>query len=380
MHFLRHTIFLSVSVLLGAVLFGQSADAAVISFDPSGGELSLNEEFLVTLHLNSEQEVINAVDITLTYPASALEVIDVSRGGSFLTLWVEDPVVDDTAGTITFAGGIPNGSLVADGVIATVIFRSNAPGGVEIGVDTEATKVLLNDGRGTQAALSAEPSVFTISSLSFVAITSPTHPDENAWYRENDFTAEWATTAGAEYSYTVSARSDTVPDDSRDITDGSATFFSLPDGIHYFILKERLPHKDWRIIGKRRVMVDSTPPLPFTAEIVKERTLYGGKSIVTFTAQDFTSGIARYDIAENDAITQDVTSPYILKDQSLSQAVILWAVDRAGNTTEFSFGGHGSTPGGSSGDPIDILVYVFAGCMFLLLVLVAVRWRIKKKA
>lgn len=372
-------ILLLGSIILGVFILGNPASAAVLNLDPPNGELYLNEEFIVTAHLNSEHEIINAAEITLTYPADMLEVTGVSRGGSFLTLWIEEPAVDDEAGTVTFIGGIPNGSLIADGIVASVTFRSKVPGGIEIGFDDEITRVFLNDGQGTTAKLSTLTSIFNTSTTLLTTITSPTHPDENTWYQTRDFTAEWDFVEGAEYSYMVSSRPDSRPDDSRDITSGSATFFDLPDGIHYFILKERLQNKSWRIVGKRRVMIDTTPPLPFIAEIVQEHTLYGGKNIVTFSTSDFSSGLDRYDIVEGGTVTQDVSSPYVLKDQSLNQSVIVWAIDRAGNKAQFSFDKGNGSVSNSTDESTSILVYMGMGALVVLIILFFMRQYSKKE-
>src|SRR5690606_24543440 len=100
------------------------------------------------------------------YDAS-VRAVDVSRGDSILSLWVESPVIDAENKTISFAGGIPGGycgRIPGDpgltNTILKLIFRS--PGLSVGGGDAsdiarvwfgDATQVLLHDGYGTPAPL-----------------------------------------------------------------------------------------------------------------------------------------------------------------------------------------------------------------------------------
>jgi hypothetical protein len=59
-----------------------------------------------------------------------------------------------------------------------------------------------------------------------------------------------------------------------------------------------------------------------------------GKHATVFSTSDASSGVLRYDVVENGAITSGATSPYILKDQEDTKEVTVRAVDRAGNVRE----------------------------------------------
>lgn len=85
--------------------------------------------------------------------------------------------------------------------------------------------------------------------------------------------------------------------------------------------------------------VDTTPPNPFTPIVTSNPNIFGGQYFLVFSATDEDSGIDHYEVLEtaasgtigNVANWQVATSPYLLKDQTLSSDIYVRAVDRAGN-------------------------------------------------
>jgi hypothetical protein len=372
--FLKTTITTLV-VIIGIAFVVGGADAAILSVDPPQKELALGETFLADVHLNSEQQVINAVEAVVTYPTDMLEVIEVSQGGSFLTLWVQEPAVEKTAGIISLVGGIPDGSYVVDGKVITITFKTKAAGGVEVGFDSDATSVRLNDGKGTEAPLTLASGIYKISTASFISIASPTHPDEDTWYKNKTFTVSWSIKQGANYSYALSVDPDEVPDEKSESTKGEVTFPDLSDGIYYFVLKEKLPNQDWEVVGKRRVMIDSRSPMPIEAYISQESTLFEGKYFLIFSTVDKTSGVDHYDIIEGKELFGNASSPYVLKDQSQSKSITIRAFDRAGNSTEFSFAGTSESTTLSINSYTLIIIVCIVLVIFVLLFAFGVRLR-----
>ncbi|MFH1207744.1 MAG: cohesin domain-containing protein [Patescibacteria group bacterium] len=338
MKLLRYTIlFLILSVGAG---FGAAhhAQAATLSAYPDHRTISVGETFMVDIRVNSEQQVINAISTTIIYPKNLLNVVSVSNGGSFLTLWPVAPTVDTNAGTITLTGGIPNGSYVVDGKILTITFAPKDVGGVEVKFDQALSQVLLNDGAGTPAKLTLNSGIYKVDSLNFINVTSPSHPDENEWYRTRKAVFEWPTIKNAEYSYTLGINPDEVPDDTAERTNGQVTFENIADGTHYFILKEKQQNKTWQIVGRRRIQIDATPPEPVTASVNQDNTVLVGQYYVVFNATDATSGIDRYDITDNNATYRNSTSPFVIKSQDPHSWLLITAYDRAGNVAQWSRG------------------------------------------
>jgi len=89
-------------------------------------------------------------------------------------------------------------------------------------------------------------------------------------------------------------------------------------------------------VGRRRVLIDTTPPGEISYAIGQEQNAYDGKAFLAFFAGDATSGIDRFDIDEDGAVTSNATSPYILKDQTKRSRIVIRAYDRAGNIRELT--------------------------------------------
>lgn len=159
------------------LLYAPVSQAATIYIDPGVGTLYRGDALTAAVRLmpdNVAGECINALDVVLTYTDN-IQPVDISIGKSILNVWIEPPVINKENKTITFAGGIPNGycgRVEGDprltNVIAEIIFRSP---GLQIGGsdDTIAridfspeTQVLLNDGQGTRAPLTALGGTFTL--------------------------------------------------------------------------------------------------------------------------------------------------------------------------------------------------------------------------
>ena len=76
---------------------------------------------------------------------------------------------------------------------------------------------------------------------------------------------------------------------------------------------------------------DIDPPLPFTPILERDYLLDDGKYVAIFNTEDKGSGMDHYEIKEGKSAWVLATSPYILKDQTVSGDVVIKAVDRAGN-------------------------------------------------
>ncbi|MFH1235466.1 MAG: cohesin domain-containing protein [Parcubacteria group bacterium] len=328
----RYFSFIGIACLL-AVLYARHVDAAVINIETQPHPVRVGETFLAVARIDSEQEVINVVQGKVKYPTDILEVIDVSRGGSFLTLWPDPPSVDAEAGEISFTGGIPQGSMVFDGIVLTITFRATSPGGGEVEFLQDGTRVLLNDGKGTDAPVENVSGLISIVEEETVTLYSPTHPDENTWYPKRTLTVQWSPNTDTLYSYHITQSPGSLPDSDQDPMRGEAQYSDLTDGVHYFMLKEQPQNGNWRLVAIRRVLVDTTPPLQPEVEIGSDASLFGGKEFLAFSSQDTHSGIRSFAVVEGDAVTQEAASPYELRDQSGTSALQVIAYDKAGNAS-----------------------------------------------
>ena len=281
------------SVVFGALLFtsvlvvmslGNVANAALLYLDPANVEINRGDTVTLGVRIDTDEgECINTADVVIDY-GGAVRAVDVSRGDSILSIWVEDPVIDEENHTISFAGGIPGGYCGRiDGdprltnLLAELVFRSpgfSIGGGddqfseIKIG---DSSQVLLNDGFGTKADLTVL-----------------------------DARIELSDTAG-------SSKED-----------------------------------DW----SDSVAEDDVPPSEFSINLAKDDDAFSGRYFVAFNTQDKQSGIDHYEIMEEpfedfylfkwggaDAPWSVVESPYVLKDQTLNSTIRIKAIDKASNET-----------------------------------------------
>lgn len=147
-----------------------SAAASLLYLEPAAGEYHQTDTFVVELRINTEGECINVVAAELSFPAETLKVIDFSKGDSILTLWVDEPEILQSAGKISFSGGIPAGfcgRVPGDpgesNLLAKLIFQVKE---ISFAQSSEikflsTSQVLLNDGLGTPDELSFEKAVFS---------------------------------------------------------------------------------------------------------------------------------------------------------------------------------------------------------------------------
>lgn len=111
----------------------------------------------IPLYIDSKDIVINAAEIYLRFDPTKLYIESIHTEGSFFTLWITDPPkFSNTEGTIALAGGLPNPGHRGKGIVATIkakIVRR----GTQLLTFTDKSRVLLNDGKGTQQPLEMPP-------------------------------------------------------------------------------------------------------------------------------------------------------------------------------------------------------------------------------
>ena len=337
MHNSKIRLFATIGVsIFGSLLAFRMASASQLFLYPQEYDIAPNQKLIVDIRLDAKLDQVNVVKMKLRYPVAMLKVEDISTRGSFLSLFAESPNVDRASGEITLTGGIPHGSYVIGAKVATITFEPLVPGTAELVFDQTYSSVLKNDGKGSPTVLSTVKGTYHIieAITDGIEITSPTHPSETVWYRSSGVTLQWAGEANAQYSYVITTNPFEVPDSNLDEFTGSVSYTDIDDGVHYFIVSRHQDDQTWKIVGRRRILIDKTPPSPIEYALGRDASVYGGKNFIAFTATDAASGISRFEIQEGRTTTSSITSPYVLLDQSLKSALILRAFDFAGNKSE----------------------------------------------
>lgn len=159
-----------VGLLLGAnaITSTNSSYVRVVTDDSTVEEGS---RFSVTALVNSESPV-NAVDVTLAYDGDALEVLEVDRGQSVLTIWTEDPIVTDEA--IILRGGTFRRGFIGEHELITIDFLANQAGQTEI--SARGLTLLAGDGSGADVNTETHPE----STLGLFVYNETTDPEDMA--------------------------------------------------------------------------------------------------------------------------------------------------------------------------------------------------------
>ena len=341
------------------------AKASVLYLLPPSQTIYQEDSFIVTAMIDTEGEGINTVEGYLGFPPDKLEVTDITRGGSILSLWVKEPSFSNQTGEINFIGGIPKG-FYGQGQLISVIFRVLPRIDPRLSASInfkENSRVLLNDGKGTEARLNFSEGNYEVIERpeGLPVISSQTHPDQNKWYQGTTLSLYWDLVEGAEYSWILSRDPLTGPDEIPDEPlpkEGVAFWMGAMeydlkeegDGIYYFHLREKRgidAEQDAELRGRWgpkitfRAMIDATPPEEFELQI----TEIEGKKYLVFLTKDETSGVEYYEVAEvrpiaklREILSRETTlkwkrgkSPYLLEDQSLRSKILVKAIDKTGN-------------------------------------------------
>ena len=147
--------------------------AATLTLTPTPASVGVGDTVLVTLLVDSTDSV-NAFSGALTYPKN-LVPLSVSDGNSIVALWITPPTISREG--IAFAGAVPGG-FAGTGKIFAVLFRATSAGAADVVLNDP--KVLLNDGNGTPALVTASPLSLTVAAVStggYVAQKDTTAPE-----------------------------------------------------------------------------------------------------------------------------------------------------------------------------------------------------------
>ena len=151
------------------VLFPVATFAATLYLEPSRGQYQSGDIFTAEVKMDTEEECINAVEANLNYDKDILQAVDFNYGQSVITLWVKPPEINQKSGKISFSGGIPggycgkiSGDSGAAQILGRIFFQASNKGEAKVDF-LDSSQVLLNDGSGTPAKLTAQGSIFDIS-------------------------------------------------------------------------------------------------------------------------------------------------------------------------------------------------------------------------
>ena len=143
------------------------ANAATIGFSPSKESFKVGDTINVKVYVATGSQSINAISANIKFPSDILSLSSVSKTGSIINLWAQDPSFSNKDGTASFEGVILNGYTGSSGNAVTLIFKAKSNGVADLSFTMAS--VLANDGNGTEVLSGKSKSILTISKIEPIA-------------------------------------------------------------------------------------------------------------------------------------------------------------------------------------------------------------------
>jgi hypothetical protein len=324
--------------------------AANLGVSPSSVTTKVGKTFTVDLVVNNNIDAINAAAIHLTYPADALSVVSVSKAGSFISLWAEEPTYSNEKGTLDLEGVALNpGFNKATGKVLSVTFKALQEGNVSLVI--KSGQVLANDGNATDVLKTTGSALIYITDDKSTAlavketvvpvITSPTHPDSNLWYGRRDASFEWKIPDGVTAVRTVYSEKETsTPNKVYDPPVTNRSFTVDADGVMYMAVQFKNA-SGWGAISRFKFQVDSQAPETLKASFPDGSVTTNQTPSILVQAEDALSGMRVISLSIDNGqpieYPIDSTNLYRLpKQNSGNHTVVVNAIDNAGNISTVS--------------------------------------------
>ncbi|MBI5732959.1 hypothetical protein HY967_03300 [Candidatus Jorgensenbacteria bacterium] len=154
-------IVLTVWLLIGTFLGGGVAYAdqgPAIYFTSDVSSVGPGSEFVVAVRIDSSFPI-NALDLTVHYPADLIDIVRVDNTGSVVSLWQETPRTNKE-GFIKLSGGLFEPFQGNGGDIVRFYVRARSAGVANF--QLTKTSLFIADGRGTELEASSLPLTISI--------------------------------------------------------------------------------------------------------------------------------------------------------------------------------------------------------------------------
>jgi len=352
--------------------------AADLVISPASGSFTAGQTFTATVRVVPGGASVNAVEAGLTFDPTKLSVVSVSKDGSIFSLWTTEPTFSNSAGTVSFGGGATTPFTTTSNLV-NVTFRAVADGSGAVNFASGAS-VLAADGRGTDVFKNATGATYTVAAAATPTPTPTPSPtptptpttepndteaiifgdaprapeigstvflDSDTWYKTKNGAFTWTLPFDVNaIAIAIATSPDNRPELDKEaiieppIDEFVITAENVTDGVQYVSVNYR-NQVGWGAPVNRKLLIDTTPPEPF-AIAVRAGTTPSAFPLLTFEAQDITSGIQYYDMTVADKepfrITPDEAKlGYLLKElEDGTYTVKVVATDMAGNTREGS--------------------------------------------
>ncbi|MBY0538367.1 hypothetical protein K2P47_03130 [Patescibacteria group bacterium] len=351
-------------LLVGIILFALPVltQAATLSVSPGTGVYKTGATFTVTVFVNTAGVPVNAADGTLSFNPRELSVVSVSRASSIFNLWTTEPAFSNSAGTVSFSGGVPTGYTGSAANVLSVTFRSLTSGAARVSLT--GASVLAADGRGTNVLTGMSGGTYTLSAVesqpapeviveyvppantpNAPVITSATHPDQNSWSKETTAVFNWTVPAGVTAVRTGLDKSPVaIPTKVYDSPIRTLTIPDLDQGVSYLHVQFRNAD-GWGKVAHYKLSVDSEKPESFTITLPEDADLSSPTQTLNLAIVDKASPVTKFKVQLDGGEAYDHTASGTNPTLELPNltpgyhTVVVEGFDSAGNSliATFSF-------------------------------------------
>lgn len=346
---------------------------ASIFFSPRTATVLEGSTIEIPVFINTKGRSINTISLKVKFDPSKFIIVKPSSTNSIIGIWVEPPTYSNQTGSMQLSGVITNGITTDAGLITTITFRAVTTGIEKISV-SDITRVLANDGQGTEVKTELDRGTYTIipRPAEGPVVFSNTHPFQDAWYNNQNPVISWDKADGVtDFSFAFDNKPFTIPDDTPDTSDTVTSYQNTADGIWYFHIKAR-KQGIWGGTTHFIVRIDTTPPAAFDplSEIVTSNG--STRALISFFTTDTLAGLDHYEVgivakeksaADSPAFVQS-DSPYQLSlPKTGGYRVTVRAFDRAGNVRDETI---------DVGAPLSLYLFLENNWIIILLVLLII--------
>lgn len=362
MHLLRNPFIL---VLAICASLPNVALAATLSFNPSAGSYPVGKQFTVKVLVDPVTDQVNAADGTVSFDASVLSVVSVTKDGSAFSLWTAEPKFSNTDGTVVFSGGTPS-PVSTKGTVIAITFKAKKAGTASVSV-AKAT-VLAADGKGTDVYTPADGATYAVTEAAVPppaetsadagasddsvsapiggtlplapAVNSATQPKQDSWYATTSIALSWSPTAdvtGMRFGF--SDKADAEPTTTPKEATTTAHYLASGDGVWYFALQYK-NDAGWGPTTHFKIQIDTAAPDEFDVALATPAAA-ADPAKLSFKTKDSLSGVDRYEVRFGTTTVGTVKEKdigaglFTIPPQAGgSMDVTIRAFDRAGNMRE----------------------------------------------
>lgn len=160
MRFISFKTFCSVVFLALVIsLLPKGVSAASLSINPASGTFEVGDRVTLRVVVTNVTSI-NAISSAIYFPTELFTIESVSKAGSILNFWVNEPNFSQGAGILQFEGVTLGGFNGGSGTVVSAVLRAVKPGSGT--AFFKSGQILANDGQGTDITDNKNGATFSV--------------------------------------------------------------------------------------------------------------------------------------------------------------------------------------------------------------------------